>query len=57
MAATCGGGYPFDYIAKPFDLDVMLDAIERAEATREVGEKEAEEEELPETEMIGFSPS
>jgi DNA-binding NtrC family response regulator len=55
MAATRGGA--FDYIAKPFDLDVMLDAIERAEATREVGEKEAEEEDLPETEMIGFSPS
>ena len=30
MAATRGGA--FDYIAKPFDLDVMLDAIERAEA-------------------------
>jgi DNA-binding NtrC family response regulator len=54
MAATRGGA--FDYIAKPFDLDVMLHAIERAEATRERGEKEAEEEELPETEMIGFSP-
>jgi DNA-binding NtrC family response regulator len=54
MAATRGGA--FDYIAKPFDLDVMLHAIERAEATREVGEKEAKEEELPDTEMIGFSP-
>ena len=32
MAATRGGA--FDYIAKPFDLDVMLDAIERAEAAR-----------------------
>jgi len=53
MAATRGGA--FDYIAKPFDLDVMLDAIERAEAVREGGEEEAEEEELPETEMIGFS--
>ena len=29
MAATRGGA--FDYIAKPFELDVMLDAIERAE--------------------------
>src|SRR5580692_4168763 len=55
MAATRGGA--FDYIAKPFDLDVMLDAIGRAEATREDGEKEAAEEDLPETEMIGFSPS
>ena len=55
MAATRGGA--FDYIAKPFDLDVMLDAIERAEALREGGGKEAVEEEMPETEMIGFSPS
>ncbi|MGA7235257.1 MAG: sigma-54 dependent transcriptional regulator [Bryobacteraceae bacterium] len=55
MAATRGGA--FDYIAKPFELDVMLDAIERAEAVREGGEKEAVEEEMPETEMIGFSPS
>jgi two-component system, NtrC family, response regulator HydG len=55
MAATRGGA--FDYIAKPFDLDVMLDAIERAESVREGGEKEAAEEEMPETEMIGFSPA
>ena len=54
MAATKGGA--FDYIAKPFELDTMLDAIERAEAAREDTGKEAEEEELPETEMIGFSP-
>jgi two-component system response regulator HydG len=55
MAATRGGA--FDYIAKPFELDVMLDAIERAEAMRDGGEKEAAEEEMPETEMIGFSPA
>jgi len=55
MAATRGGA--FDYIAKPFDLDVMLDAVERAEAAHGVGEDEAEEEELPETDMIGSSPS
>ncbi len=54
MAATRGGA--FDYIAKPFELDTMLNAIERAEAVRGGGEKEAEEEEMPETEMIGFSP-
>ena len=53
MAATRGG--VFDYIAKPFDLDVMLDAIERAEAARNGEGDEAEEEELPETEMIGSS--
>src|SRR5215472_1222452 len=54
MAATRGGA--FDYIAKPFDLDVMIDAIERAEAARNGAEDEAGEEELPETEMIGSSP-
>jgi DNA-binding NtrC family response regulator len=54
MAATRGGA--FDYIAKPFELDLMLDAIERAEAARGDGEREAEDEELPETEMIGSSP-
>ncbi len=54
MAATRGG--VFDYIAKPFDLDVMLDAVERAEAARNGEGDEAEEEELPETEMIGSSP-
>jgi DNA-binding NtrC family response regulator len=53
MAATRGGA--FDYLAKPFDLDVMMDAIERAEAASMGAEDEAEEEEMPETEMIGFS--
>jgi DNA-binding NtrC family response regulator len=55
MAATRGG--VFDYIAKPFDLDVMIEAIERAEASRVDQESEADEEELPETEMIGSSPA
>jgi DNA-binding NtrC family response regulator len=54
-AANRGG--VFDYIAKPFDLDVMLDAIERAEASRIKVEDEAEDEELPETQMIGSSPA
>jgi len=53
MAATRGG--VFDYIAKPFDLDVIIEAVERAEASRAGEEDEAEEEELPETEMIGSS--
>lgn len=53
MAATRGG--VFDYIAKPFDLDVMLEAIERAEAARGIEEEEVETEEMPETEMIGTS--
>jgi len=54
MSATRGGA--FEYIAKPFDLDVLFDAIARAEAVREQGENEAEEEEPLETEMIGTSP-
>jgi DNA-binding NtrC family response regulator len=54
MAATRGGA--FDYIAKPFDLDVMIGAVVRAEASRNDTEEEAEEEELPESEMIGSSP-
>jgi DNA-binding NtrC family response regulator len=55
MAATRGGA--FDYIAKPFDFDVLFDAIERAEAARGDQGAEAEEEDLPETEMIGSSPA
>ena len=51
MAATRGGA--FDYIAKPFDLDVMIDAIERAEAARRDEGGEAASEDMPETEMIG----
>ena len=51
MAATRGGA--FDYIAKPFDLDVMIDAIERAEAARRDEGGEAASEDMPEAEMIG----
>jgi DNA-binding NtrC family response regulator len=54
MAATRGGA--FDYIAKPFELDVLLDAITRAEIARDGADDEAAEEDLPETEMIGISP-
>jgi DNA-binding NtrC family response regulator len=55
VAATRGGA--FDYIAKPFELDVMIDAVERAEASRAGGEDEAEEEEPLETELIGNHPA
>jgi len=55
MAATRGGA--FDYIAKPFDLDVMIDAVERAVAIRNNEEAEAQPDDLPETEMIGVSPA
>jgi DNA-binding NtrC family response regulator len=54
MAATRGGA--FDYIAKPFELDTMLHAVERAEAARNSQALEVEDEELLETEMIGSSP-
>src|SRR5205814_7954178 len=53
MAATRGGA--FDYIAKPFDLDRMLETVKRAEAKRQEPEEEAEATDLPETEMIGSS--
>ncbi|MCL5743063.1 MAG: sigma-54 dependent transcriptional regulator [Acidobacteria bacterium] len=53
MAATRGGA--FDYVAKPFDLDRMLEVVKRAEASREEKEEEAGPEDLPETEMIGSS--
>src|SRR5205814_9587641 len=53
MRATRGGA--FDYIAKPFDLDTMIESVGRAVASRDDGEKEAVEEELPESQMIGSS--
>lgn len=54
MAATRGGA--FDYLAKPFDLDDMIEKIRRAEASlTEAQEKEARIDDIPETEMIGSS--
>ncbi len=53
MAATRGGA--FDYIAKPFELDRILETVKRAEASLEAQEDEADPEELPESEMIGSS--
>jgi DNA-binding NtrC family response regulator len=56
MAATRGGA--FDYIAKPFELDQMLQAIKRAEQALTASEAEEEEaDELPETELVGSSPA
>ena len=54
MAATRGGA--FDYIAKPFDVDRMIDTIKRAEALRGAQEDEIGPEEMPATDMIGSSP-
>src|SRR5215469_12888206 len=53
MAATRGGA--FDYIAKPFELDRMLETVKRAEAVHDQESDEVEPEELPETDMIGSS--
>ena len=55
MKATQGGA--FDYIAKPFELDRMLDTVKRAEAVVNEQHEEAETEidDLPESEMIGSS--
>jgi DNA-binding NtrC family response regulator len=55
MAATRSGA--FDYIAKGDGLlDRILEAVGRAATSRSDGEKEAEDKELPETEMIGVTP-
>jgi DNA-binding NtrC family response regulator len=54
MRATQGGA--FEYVAKPFELDELLDVIQRAEALRAgPQEAEAEIEDAPDTEMIGSS--
>jgi DNA-binding NtrC family response regulator len=53
MKATRGGA--FDYIAKPFELGLLLKTIKRAEDARDRDEDESEEEEPLETEMIGTS--
>jgi DNA-binding NtrC family response regulator len=56
MAATRGGA--FDYIAKPFELDQMLQAVKRAEQALTASDAQEEEaEELPETELVGSSPA
>ena len=56
MRATQGGA--FDYLAKPFELDRLLETLKRAENVAGVQDDEDEEveyEELPPTEMIASS--
>lgn len=53
VAATRGGA--FDYVAKPFDLDDILTVLRRAVAARDADDDVAEEDDLPESEMIGSS--
>ena len=54
MAATRNGA--FDYLAKPFELDTLLSAVRRALQPQDLDDEEVEDEELPETEMIGSTP-
>jgi DNA-binding NtrC family response regulator len=56
MKATQGGA--FDYIAKPFELDRMLDTVKRAEACLldNFDDEASDIDDLPETEIIGSSP-
>ena len=54
MAATRGGA--FDYLAKPFELDELIDAVKRAGKTFEVDEeKEVWIDDIPDSDMIGSS--
>ena len=58
MAATRGGA--FDYLAKPFEMDDLLDIVRRAAPNAEDAEPEDDEFESEEplnTGMIGSSPS
>ena len=53
VAATRGGA--FDYIAKPFDFDRILETIRRAENANLDDDDEVEPETLPVTQMMGSS--
>jgi len=53
MQATRGGA--FDYLAKPFEIDQLLDVLKRAESTQTHAADEIEPEEPLPTDMIGSS--
>lgn len=54
MAATRSGA--FDYVAKPFELDTLLEVIKRAEASLIASDDDDTDfDDLPESEMIGSS--
>ncbi len=53
MVATRNGA--FDSLAKPFELDTLLEAVKRALDARNSDDEEVEIEDLPESEMIGSS--
>jgi DNA-binding NtrC family response regulator len=59
MRATQGGA--FDYLAKPFDLDKLLEIVKRAEAEAagtadDEDDEEVEIDDIPDSEMIATSP-
>jgi DNA-binding NtrC family response regulator len=53
--ATATRDGAFDYLAKPFDLEDLLAVIRRAEASFQQDDEVVEEDDLPESEMIGSS--
>jgi DNA-binding NtrC family response regulator len=54
VKATSGGA--FEYLAKPFDMSKLLDAVRKAAESLEAKTgKEAPADDIPETEMIGFT--
>lgn len=54
VKATSGGA--FEYLAKPFGMSKLLDAVGKAAESLEAKtRKEAPEADIPETEMIGFT--
>lgn len=54
VKATSGGA--FEYLAKPFDMSKLLDAVRKAAESLEAKTgKDAPELDIPETEMIGFT--
>ena len=54
MAATRGGA--FDYLAKPFELDDLIDVVRRAEKSFEADEEKGVWiDDIPDTDMIGSS--
>lgn len=53
MAATRNGA--FEYLAKPFEMDTLLETVRRALSARDTDDREAEPEDIPESEMIGSS--
>lgn len=59
VGATKDGA--FDYIAKPFELDRLLQSVKRAEAALQPDnssdDQDVEIEDIPETEMIASSPA